>query len=201
MRKITTQTLIALALVGILALPGDSARAAETPKRGGILTFVVPHDPPSYDGHREITFAVIHPIAPFYSVLIRVNPENPSSPNDFVGDLALKVPTPTDGGKIYTFKLRRNASFWDGQPVTAHDVVATFNKIIFPPAGIHSSRKAFYSMVKGLYAPDDYTVVFTLKYSSSAFIPAIANPFNFIYNAKKLAQDIHWYEKHLCLTM
>ncbi len=197
MRKIRPQTMIALALVWMLVLTGVGSRAAETPKRGGILTFMVPHDPPSYDGHREITFAIIHPIAPFYSVLIRVNPEDPSSQNDFVCDLALEVPTPTDGGKIYTFKLRRNAAFWDGQPVTAHDVVATFNKMIFPPAGVHSSRKAFYSMVKRLYAPDDYTVVFTLKYSSSAFIPAIANPFNFIYNSKKLAQDIHWYEKHI----
>ncbi|NIN01651.1 MAG: ABC transporter substrate-binding protein, partial [candidate division Zixibacteria bacterium] len=40
-------------------------------------------------------------------------------------------------------------------------------------------------------------VVFALKYRSSAFIPAVANPFNFIYSAKKLAQDIHWYEKHI----
>jgi peptide/nickel transport system substrate-binding protein len=158
---------------------------------------MVPDEPPSYDSHREITFAMLHPIRPFYSVLIRVNPENPSSSTDFVGDLALEVPTPTDGGKIYTFKLRRNASFWDGQPVTAHDVVATFNKIIFPPPGVHSARKAFYIMVDKVYAAGDYTVVFALNYPSSAFIPAVANPFNFIYNAKKLAQDIHWYEKHI----
>jgi peptide/nickel transport system substrate-binding protein len=196
MHKITPQTVIAIALVYIVAFPVAGARA-ETPKRGGILTFMVPDEPPSYDGHREITFAMLHPIRPFYSVLIRVNPENPSSSTDFVGDLALEVPTPTDGGKIYTFKLHRNASFWDGQPVTAHDVVATFNKIIFPPPRVHSARKAFYSMVDKVYAAGDYTVVFALNYPSSAFIPAVANPFNFIYNAKKLAQDIHWYEKHI----
>jgi peptide/nickel transport system substrate-binding protein len=197
MRKIRPQTVIAMALVWMLVLAAVGARAAETPRRGGILNFVVPAEPPSYDGHREVTFGMLHPIRPFYSVLIRVNPENPSSSTDFVGDLALAVPTPTDGGKIYTFKLRRNASFWDGQPVTAHDVVATFNKIIFPPPGVHSARKAFYSMVDKVYAAGDYTVVFALNYPSSAFIPAVANPFNFIYNAKKLAQDIHWYEKHI----
>ena len=75
--------------------------------------------------------------------------------------------------------------------------MATFNKIIFPPPGVHSARKAFYSMVDKVYPADDYTVVFALKYPSSAFIPAVANPFNFIYSAKKLAQDIHWYEKHI----
>jgi peptide/nickel transport system substrate-binding protein len=189
--------MIALALVWMLVLTAVGSRAADTPRRGGILNFVVSAEPPSFDGHREVTFAVLHPIRPFYSVLIRVNPKNPSSPTDFVGDLALGVPTPTDGGKTYIFKLRKNASFWDGQPVTAHDVVATFNKIIFPPPGVHSARKAFYSMVDKVYAADDYTLVFALKYPSSGFIPAMANPFNFIYNAKKLAQDIHWYEKHI----
>ena len=197
MRKIRLQSVLALSLVWMLVLPVAGARAAETPRRGGILNFVVPAEPPSYDGHRETTFAMLHPIRPFYSVLIRVNPENPSSQTDFVGDLALEVPTPTDGDKIYTFKLRRNAAFWDGQPVTARDVVATFNKIIFPPPRVHSARKAFYSMVDKVYAADDYTVVFALKYPSPAFIPAVANPFNLIYNAKKLAQDIHWYEKNI----
>ncbi len=188
-----TSTIFIMALV----LPTLGAMAAETPKRGGILTYVVPAEPPSFDGHREATFALIHPVAPFYSTLIRVNPENPSSPTDIVGDLALEVAQPTDGGKKYTFKLRRNAKFWDGQPVTAADVVASFNKIISPPKGVKSARKAFYTMVDKVYATDDYTVVFELKYPSSAFIPAVANPFNFIYSAKKLANDIHWYEKNI----
>ena len=53
-----------------------SATAAEIPKRGGTLTYMIPADaPPSFDGHRENTFATIHAVAPFYSVLIRVNPE------------------------------------------------------------------------------------------------------------------------------
>ena len=48
-----------------------------------------------------------------------------------------------------------------------------------------------------VYAADDYTVIFELKYPSAAFIPALANPFNFIYNAQKLALDPHWYEKYV----
>ncbi|HXO91146.1 MAG TPA: hypothetical protein VN849_10205, partial [Stellaceae bacterium] len=78
--------------------------AGETPKNGGILTYVIPADaPPSFDAHRETTFATIHSAAPFYSVLIRVNPENPSSTTDFVCDLCTAMPQPTDGGKTYTF--------------------------------------------------------------------------------------------------
>ena len=64
------------------------ALAAETPKRGGILKFVVgAAGPPHFDGHQRTTFALLHPIGPFYSVLIRVNPDNPSSVTNFVVDL------------------------------------------------------------------------------------------------------------------
>ena len=66
--------------VAILLAIAVSAAAAETPKRGGTLTYMIPADaPPSFDGHREATFATVHAVAPFYSVLIRVNPENPGT--------------------------------------------------------------------------------------------------------------------------
>ena len=67
-------------LVAALAIGAATmqAGAGETPKRGGTLTYMVPADaPPSFDGHREATFAMVHVTAPFYSVLIRINPENP----------------------------------------------------------------------------------------------------------------------------
>ena len=48
------------------------ARADDTPKRGGTLTYMIPADaPPSLDGHKETTYATVHATAPFYSVLIR----------------------------------------------------------------------------------------------------------------------------------
>jgi peptide/nickel transport system substrate-binding protein len=188
-----------LTLATALALPlatTVSTSAAE-PKKGGILTFVVPDEPPSWDGHRETTFALIHPFAPFYSTLIRVNPDNPSSPTDFVCDLCTEMPKPTDGDKTYTFKIRQGVKFHDGTPLTAQDVVASFKKIIFPPQGTTSARVAFYVMVESVSAPDDHTVVFKLKYPSGAFIPALANPYNFIYSKAKLDQDIRWYEKNV----
>ena len=109
---------------------------AETPKTGGILKFVVPDEPPSFDGHRETTFALIHPIAPFYSVLIRVDPENPASATAFVCDLCTEMPKPTDGGKTFTFKIRKGVKFHDGSALTAKDVHASFQHIIFPPEGV-----------------------------------------------------------------
>ena len=197
MLRFRPHTALAWVLTVLLMSAAGAGVCAESPAYGGVLTFVVPAEPPSFDGHRETTFALIHPIAPFYSTLIRVNPDNPGATDDFVGDLALEVPEPTHDGTTYTFRLREDARFADGQPLSAHDVAASFNKIIFPPDGVASARQAFFSMVDGLYAGDAYTVVFELRYPSAAFLPALASPFNFIYSAAKLEQDLHWYEHNV----
>ena len=111
---------------------GRAKQAEGTPKRGGTLTYMIPADaPPSFDGHRETTYATVHPVAPFYSVLIRVNPENPASTTDFVCDLCTEMPTPTDGGKTYTFKIRQGVKFHDGSPLTAADVAKSWQMIVF----------------------------------------------------------------------
>jgi peptide/nickel transport system substrate-binding protein len=190
----------ACALIAGIAIGMGTAfsAGAVTPKHGGILKFVVPDEPPSFDAHRETTFALIHPLRPFYSLLIRVNPDNPSSTTDFVCDLCEgKVPEPTDGGKTYTFKIRKDVKFHNGDKLFAQDIVATYQKIISPPDGVVSARKAYYVMVDSVTAPDHFTVVFKLKYPSGAFIPALSVPFNFIYQKSKLDQDIHWYEKNI----
>src|ERR1700742_4012188 len=111
-----------------------SAWTAESPTRGGTLTYMIPADGgPSLDGHKETTYAVLHATAPFYSTLIRVNPDNPTSTTDFVCDLCTEMPTPTDNGLTYTFKIRQGVKFHDGTPLDAHDVAASWRRIVFPP--------------------------------------------------------------------
>src|SRR5262249_21733230 len=89
------------------------------------------------------SFATLHAAAPFYSVLIRVNPENPSSTTDFVCDLCTEMPQPTDGGKTYTFKIREGVKFHDGSPLTAADVAKSWQMIIDPPKAVLSVRQSF----------------------------------------------------------
>ncbi|HEX3953032.1 MAG TPA: ABC transporter substrate-binding protein, partial [Stellaceae bacterium] len=175
------------------------AVADETPKRGGILTYVIAADaPPSFDGHREETYATVHATAPFYSVLIRINPDNPASTTDFVCDLCTEMPKPTDGGKTYTFKIRSDVKFTDGTPLTAADVAASWNEIVFPPAGVLSVRGSSYrEFVDKIESPDPTTVVFHLKLVSNAFVPALADPYAYIYKKAIIDKDPHWYEKNI----
>jgi peptide/nickel transport system substrate-binding protein len=172
--------------------------AADTPKHGGILTFMIPADsPPSFDGHREATFATIHAVAPFYSVLIRANPENPAVTTEFVCDVCTEIPAPSEGGRVYSFRIRDDIKFQDGSVLTAYDVAASWNHIVDPPEGVISARQGYYSMIGKIEAPDPRTVVFHLKFGTSAFLPALADPYAFIYKKEILDRDPHWYEKNI----
>ena len=186
-----------LLALAVLASAGP-ATAEETPKQGGTLTYMIPADaPPSLDGHRETTYVTAHTGAPFYSVLIRVNPETPSSTTDFVCDLCTALPQPRDDGKTYTFKIRDGVKFHDGSPLTAADVAASWNAIIHPPEGVTSARESFYVMVDRVEAPDPTTVVFHLRFATGAFLPALADPFAWIYKKEILDKDPRWYEKNI----
>jgi peptide/nickel transport system substrate-binding protein len=175
-----------------------SAVSGEEPKHGGTLTFMIAADaPPSFDGHRETTFATMHSAAPFYSVLLRVDPQKPSSTTDFVCDLCTEIPKPSDGGKTYTFKIRDAVKFHDGSPLTAADIAASFDEIRDPPEGVLSPRAGYYSMVDTIEAPDPSTLVFRLKFATSAFLPALADPFAWVYEKRILDKDPRWYEKNI----
>src|SRR5258708_32534249 len=98
--------IIAAAVAAFAAAWSTPGPAAETPKRGGTLTYMIAADaPPSLDGHREQTFATIHPAAPIYSLLILNNPENPASSDDFVCDRSTESPKPTDRGATSTCQI------------------------------------------------------------------------------------------------
>ncbi len=195
--EFASQLSLVVSLAAALSLAAP-ASAEETPKRGGTLTYVVPTDaPPSFDGHREATYATVHTTAPFYSVLIRINPMNPGSSTDFVCDLCTEMPQPTDNGRTYSFKIRDGVKWHDGSPLTAYDVAATWRKIADPPEGVTSARQSYYVMVDKIETPDPLTVVFRLKFATSAFLPALADPFTWIYKKAILDKDPRWYEKNI----
>src|SRR5712691_4594194 len=113
------------AVLALLLLLAQMAQAQ--PRSGGELVMAVPSEPPSYDGHREETFGLIHPVAPFYSLLLHVDPEDP---NQIVGDLAERW-TISDDKLTYTFTIRQGVKFHDGSPVTARDVKAIDVQVCF----------------------------------------------------------------------
>src|SRR5919106_4751544 len=112
LRHWTHQGLVVGLGLALLLLMAYRPAVQAQPRTGGELIFAVPSEPPSYDGHREETFGLIHPIAPFYSLLLRVDPEDY---NTIVGDLAESWAI-SDDKLTYTFKIRRGVTFHDGSP-------------------------------------------------------------------------------------
>ena len=195
-----TRSLWVLSCFAIIATLGPAVRASaqDKPRSGGELVFVVAAEPPGFDAHREETFAMLHPAGPHYNTLLRVDPFDRTG-TKFIGDLAESWTVSADK-RTYTFKLRQGVKFHDGSLMTSKDVKASYDKIIFPPAGVVSSRQAAYRAVDAVEAPTSDTVVFRLKWPEASFIANLSSPWNWIYKADILAKDPHWYEKNVMGT-
>ncbi|MCL6631878.1 MAG: peptide-binding protein [Alicyclobacillus herbarius] len=76
-------------------------------------------------------------------------------------DLAAEPLKVSNGGKTYTVKLKQNAKWSDGKPVTADDVIFTLKTIMNPKAG--SPGISEYDKIQSIKKVDDYTVQVTLK--------------------------------------
>jgi peptide/nickel transport system substrate-binding protein/oligopeptide transport system substrate-binding protein len=89
-------------------------------------------------------------------------------------------------GLVWTFNLRRGVKFHNGREVTADDFVYSFTRILDPKVGSEASEvflrvqgaKEFAQgrapNVRGLQAPDRYTLKITLTESSTPFVSALA---------------------------
>ncbi len=108
------------------------------------------------DADRDLSILV-------YSGLLRATPEG-----DYTPDLAESYTVSPDGLE-YTFILRKNATFHDGTPVTAEDVLFTVAKTQDP--ALKSPMRANWNGVVA-EAIDPYTVRFTLK---SPYAPFVQN--------------------------
>lgn len=85
---------------------------------------------------------------------------------NLIPDLLTEVPTVDNGGissdhLTYTYHLRPDATWHDGQPVTSRDVRFTFDVIMNPKVNVESREG--WDVVERVDTPDDHTVVFHLE--------------------------------------
>ena len=118
--------------------------------------------------------------------------------------IATGMPDITANGLTYTFHLRHDAKFSNGDPVTSADVLYSWNRAarlngqngfifrpivgysaVVPPAG----KKASATTMSGLTAPDPYTVVAHLTAPASYFVSELAISPAFIVDQKEITGD------------
>lgn len=83
---------------------------------------------------------------------------------------AADLPTISADGLTYTFKLKEGIKFADGTPLTAQDYVNSWNRFNTLEGQVSGLVQIY---VADVQAPDDTTVVYTLK-NSFGFFPALA---------------------------
>jgi peptide/nickel transport system substrate-binding protein len=186
-------TVLTIALLMALLVVAPAVQASETPRRGGVLLAAIGADAPSLDPHQETTFATMELVAPLYSTLLQIDPY--SYPR-IIGDLATEWKISPDG-LTYTFKIHPGVRFHDGSVLTATDVKASYDKIVFPPPGVRSVRKTAYSAISSVEAPDPSTVVVRLKFPSASLLGNLASPWNVIYPKKYLDKDPNYFKANV----
>jgi peptide/nickel transport system substrate-binding protein len=143
-------------------------------------------DSPHFDLHQCNSIACAAPQSPLFDNLLRFSPLDGG--RKVIPDLAYKWDVSADG-LTYTFHLREGVKFHDGALLTSEDVKATFDRVIFPPAGFISPRQSLFEAVAEVKALDPLTVRFKLK-APRVFLPsAIASGFHVIERKKTLVDN------------
>ena len=139
--------------------PADSGPAAATaagttaPRRGGVLRIGLASNIPDFDAQSSPSYLTQHPTAPFYNMLVQPSDDMKS----VVPDLAESWTIAPDG-KTYTFKLRPNVKFHNGDVLTSADIRYSLERLISPPTGILSPRKVNLANIISIETPDANTV-------------------------------------------
>jgi len=111
-----------------------------------------------------------------YNQLLESNPDTLNNRTDLRGDLANTWDI-SPNGLTYTFHLDENAAWWDGQPVTADDVVFSLDQMASedeprPRSGL---IRTYYDNSRVVNAK---TVEVTTKFPSGAFLAFLSTDYN-----------------------
>ena len=108
-------------------------------------------------------------------------------PTDFVCDLCTEMPKPTDDGKTYTLQDPRRREVARRLAADRHGRGGELaGDHPSPPGRFRAPGKAISSWSTASRRRIATTVVFHLKFATSAFLPALADPFAYIYKKEIL---------------
>jgi len=107
----------------------------------------------------------------------------------------------SDDGRVYTFKIRRNLQFGNGDPVTAHDFFYSINRALTPTTGSFSAPAQLSHVVgavdvaegraeyaSGVRVLDDYTLEIELNEPQAFFVSQLTYPHTFVTPRRLIEQ-------------
>ncbi|MGC5341993.1 ABC transporter substrate-binding protein [Streptomyces sp. DT24] len=164
-----------------------------TPVKGGTLTVLSNQDFSHLDPARNWTMPNMNfGIRLLYRTLVTFKAEPGAAGSELVPDLATDLGRPSDGGKTWTFTLKKGLSYEDGSPIKAADVKYNVERSFAPDltggpdyASQYLADAAGYTgpltgkHLASIETPDDSTIVFRLKrpvaeFSYTATLPTFS---------------------------
>ena len=163
--------LITISLAQPLTVPDYSSIGIEPGTPGGTLTLTLSDPPPRFFYYGEISTISQTLTQQIFDSLVEF-------------DLATYELTPglatswdiSEDGTVYTFNLRQDVTWHDGEPFTADDVIFTYEQIITNPEARAGDAAQFVFNIDGeeqhvqFEKIDDHTVRMTLPTASAAFL-------------------------------
>lgn len=174
------RTLI-LVVIAVLAFTSISIAA---PRRGGTLRVGLDADPPNMDPHQSSAAVDRQVFQNLFDKLVDVNQDL-----EIVPMLATSW-TITEGGRVYTFKLRPNVVFHDGTPFNAEAVKYNFERMLDREFG--SPRFSEVNLVTNVQVVDNLTVRITLEKPFSPFLAVLSDRAGMMVSptaARRLAKE------------
>jgi peptide/nickel transport system substrate-binding protein len=171
----------AAATLGSLVGPGVRRAAwaqGGTPKRGGTLRVATVDKPVNMDPGYAQLYSSLQIYQNVYNKLVYVD-----EAGNFIPGLAKSWKQ--DGEKAWTFDLVDNATFHNGEPLTAKDVVFTFTRLL--DAKNKLPMRVFFSPVEGVEALGAHQVRFNLSRPYGPFL-AVLSQATEIVNEKALGE-------------
>ena len=148
------------------AEPADTTPAANEEK---MFNVVLTANITGFDPLRTNDSASTYVNAQIYETLYRIDPVT----GEYNCLLAEALPEFTDDGMTATVKLRQGISFHNGEPFNSAAVKNTFELIKDPDFG--SARASIANSIDTMECPDDYTIVFHLKYEDGVLTAKLAH--------------------------
>lgn len=151
----------------IIATLGLVLALAALPVRAQVLEIATDQSPVGLDPHVATAFSTTMVLSTIYEGLTAINADLHVVP------ALAESWTEAPDGLSYTFRLRANAKFHDGKPLTPADVIASVARVRDPKTGSpYASRFASVAEVE----PDgDDGVKFVLSTPSASFLAQLAN--------------------------
>jgi len=141
---------------------------------GGVFTFPIPEQPPSFDMYWEGTLSVVQPASLVHNSLLVV--DHFLNPGALQPEVASRWEV-SDDGKTYTFTLHRGVTFHDGTPLTCADAQASLAAM----ADTAISTLQAYLRIEEVTCRDEATLVVRLKEPNALFLPALGGSRTAIY--------------------